>query len=484
MFVDNASFFYRNLYFKHLSYFMHCAIMLIGSVYIYCVSCAHVFKRILKLGGMFMKSWKKLISGFLACSMVLSLMSWNTSAATTFEIEAENYVSSSGAFNTLKASQASGGKYLGDFKTNHCASYELEIEKAGNYEVLVSVGTINKGGIVMANCNGSFSEEATVPNTGAWQTYQNVALKVWMETGTQILTISNLNGTWNFDKISVNYVDSEVETADLQPYHNVYLQNRWKTQRLVEREGTIQYSDLEDADYQKENATWHLIPDGNGFYYIQNVKTKNYVTMIEGTDLVVVSSNNDTDASKWQIGKLGGRLEFYNKQFVGAAITLEYQADYPDQVMASNESLAKWYSSQWSVEIPPIGHYYEISGDKIEGTVGTATSTDGQSITVNQNGKEKSWTLSKDLSATPSFSAPNMPMMEAVYNLSMEETLYNIHDGLYGEVFWTGTNWSKVWTRDTAMSVLYSLSWIFPEQTANSIKEKIIGGTTTPQVWE
>ena len=214
MFVDNASFFYRNLYFKHLSYFMHCAIMLIGSVYIYCVSCAHVFKRILKLGGMFMKSWKKLISGFLACSMVLSLMSWNTSAATTFEIEAENYVSSSGAFNTLKASQASGGKYLGDFKTNHCASYELEIEKAGNYEVLVSVGTINKGGIVMANCNGSFSEEATVPNTGAWQTYQNVALKVWMETGTQILTISNLNGTWNFDKISVNYVDSEVETAD------------------------------------------------------------------------------------------------------------------------------------------------------------------------------------------------------------------------------------------------------------------------------
>ena len=103
------------------------------------------------------------------------------------------------AFNTLKASQASGGKYLGDFKTNHCASYELEIEKAGNYEVLVSVGTINKGGIVMVNCNGSFSEEATVPNTGAWQTYQNVALKVWMETGTQILTISNLNGTWNFD---------------------------------------------------------------------------------------------------------------------------------------------------------------------------------------------------------------------------------------------------------------------------------------------
>ncbi|MEE0830846.1 MAG: CBM35 domain-containing protein, partial [Longicatena sp.] len=88
------------------------------------------------------------------------------------------------------------------------------------------------------------------------------------------------------------------------------------------------------------------------------------------------------------------------------------------------------------------------------------------------------------LSATPSFSAPNMPMMEAVYNLSMEETLLNIHDGLYGEVFWTGTNWKKVWTRDTAMSVQYSLSWLFPEQTLNSIKEKIIGGEEIPKIWE
>ena len=431
-----------------------------------------------------MKLFKKLTSGFLACSMALSLMSWNTTAATTFEIEAENYVSSDGSFNTLTSNKASGGKYVGDYGPNDILTYKIDIEKAGNYEILVSVGTINKGGIVMANCNGSFSEEATVPNTGAWQTYQNVSLKVWMEAGTQTLTISNLSATWNFDKMIINYLDSEVEIATLEPYQNVYLQNRWKTQRLVERDDAIQYSDPEDDDYHKENATWNLIPDGNGFYYIQNVKTKNYVTMIDGSDFVVVSSNNNTDASKWQIGKLGGRLEFYNKQFVGSAITLEYQADYPDQVIASNASLAKWYSSQWAIETPPIGHYYEISGDKIEGTAGIATSTDGKSITSNASGKEKTWTLSEDLSATPSFSAPNMPMMEAVYNLSMEETLLNIHDGLYGDVFWTGTNWKKVWTRDTAMSVQYSLSWLFPEQTLNSIKEKILGGEEIPKIWE
>ena len=37
--------------------------------------------------------------------------------------------------------------------------------------------------------------------------------------------------------------------------------------------------------------------------------------------------------------------------------------------------------------------------------------------------------------------------MEAVYNLSIEESLLNINDGLYGKVFWTGTNWHKVWTK-------------------------------------
>ena len=74
--------------------------------------------------------------------------------------------------------------------------------------------------------------------------------------------------------------------------------------------------------------------------------------------------------------------------------------------------------------------------------------------------------------------------MEAVYNLSIEESLLNINDGLYGKVFWTGTNWHKVWTRDTAMSVQYSLAWIFPEETKNSILEKIVGGTENPRVWE
>ena len=67
--------------------------------------------------------------------------------------------------------------------------------------------------------------------------------------------------------------------------------------------------------------------------------------------------------------------------------------------------------------------------------------------------------------------APNMAVIEAGYNRSMEETCENTFDGKYGPVFNTGTNWNYVWTRDTAMSVQYSLAWIYPQESKNCALE-------------
>lgn len=433
------------------------------------------------------KRYRRIMASMMSAAMAVTAVpavAMPVQAAEQIVIEAEDYASYSGALKILYDNAASEGAYIGDFSNLDCLSYTVEVPAAGNYKVLVRIGTQQDGGVVMVNCNGSFSKETSVPNTGGWQNYQEVEMSVWMEAGTQVVTVSNLGATWNLDKFTLTYVDSEVEVKDLEPYDNVFLQNRWKNQRLVERDGTLQYAETADADYGENTAVWNLIPDGNGFYEMQNAETGNYIVMTEGTQVVSMASESGRDAGKWQIGAIGGRLEFYNKQYVGACINLEYQDDYPNQVLATTDSLAKWYSSQWAISVPAYAHEYTISGDKIEGTAGTATSTDGTSITVNQNGTEKSWTLSEDISAGPAFTAENMPIMEAVYNLTMEETLLNVNDGAYGDVFWTGTNWHKVWTRDTAMSVQYSLAWIFPEETKNSIMEKIIGGTDSPLVWE
>ena len=180
------------------------------------------------------KKHQRLMASLLSAAMAVSSVPMSmvpVQAADSIVIEAENYNSKSGTINILKANQASGGKYLGDFGTNDCVSYNVDVPTAGNYQVLVRVGTQNSGGIVHANCNGSFSAEASVPNTGAWQTYQEVEMKVWMEAGPQILTVSNLAATWNLDKITLTYLDSIVEEKNLEPYNSIYLENRWKNQR-------------------------------------------------------------------------------------------------------------------------------------------------------------------------------------------------------------------------------------------------------------
>ncbi len=77
---------------------------------------------------------------------------------------------------------------------------------------------------------------------------------------------------------------------------------------------------------------------------------------------------------------------------------------------------------------------------------------------------------------SPNFYAPNTPLAEAAYNLTMEEIYKSIYyDEAYGDVFRTGTNWHKVWTRDTAISMQYILSWLFPEISENCANAKVVG---------
>lgn len=436
-----------------------------------------------------MRKWWS--AGLSAALLLSSVPAWpvTSQAEETIVLEAENYTSSSGTVKKMDNSSASSGKYVGDFDALDSLSYQINVEKAGNYKVVLRAATERSEGKVLVNSGGFISKEAEIPNTGGWQSYQNVELKVWLEAGSQIVTVSNMNSTWNVDKLTFSYLDSEKTGEGTVAYESVYLDNRWKSQRVIEREAGVQYADRSDSDYADKATQWKLSPDEKGWYTIQNVATGNYLVMTEGTQVVSAASDGDTlEAGKWQIGDVGTYRVFYNKKYGKCGLNVEHQTEYPNQVLATEDTMIKWYSAQWKINVPAQQHKYTISGNKIEGTVGTAVSEDGKSITTTQGNSVRTWTLGQnngpDISQAPVFKAEEMPIMEAIYNLSLEESLWNIHDGKYGDVFWTGTNWHKVWTRDTAMSVQYSLAWVFPEETKNSILEKVIGGKETPQVWE
>ncbi|MBE6735064.1 MAG: starch-binding protein, partial [Ruminococcaceae bacterium] len=101
----------------------------------------------------------------------------------------------------------------------------------------------------------------------------------------------------------------------------------------------------------------------------------------------------------------------------------------------------------------------------------------GDHILTSETGSDREWAYDPAIvGEAPVFYAPNTPLAEAAYNLTMEEIFKSInHDETFGDVFYTGTNWHKVWTRDTALSMQYILSWMFPEISTNCANAKVVG---------
>ncbi|MBR3988320.1 MAG: starch-binding protein [Clostridia bacterium] len=101
----------------------------------------------------------------------------------------------------------------------------------------------------------------------------------------------------------------------------------------------------------------------------------------------------------------------------------------------------------------------------------------GTHILTSESGADRIWDYDPALvGEAPVFYAPNTPLAEAAYNLTMEEIFGSIYvDGDNGDVFNTGASWGKVWTRDTAMSTQFILSWLFPEISTNCAYAKVVG---------
>ena len=101
----------------------------------------------------------------------------------------------------------------------------------------------------------------------------------------------------------------------------------------------------------------------------------------------------------------------------------------------------------------------------------------GYHILTSETGSDREWNYDSNIvGEAPYFYAPNTPLAEAAYNLTMEEIFKSInYDETFGDVFYTGTNWHKVWTRDTAISMQYILSWLFPEISTNCAEAKVVG---------
>lgn len=81
----------------------------------------------------------------------------------------------------------------------------------------------------------------------------------------------------------------------------------------------------------------------------------------------------------------------------------------------------------------------------------------------------KTWKLTKDISAFPTYHSPN-PLEVAIYNMSVEEMQKAIEKD---STLRTGIDWPGVWTRDVSYSIILSMAYMQPKVSENSLMRKV-----------
>ena len=83
--------------------------------------------------------------------------------------------------------------------------------------------------------------------------------------------------------------------------------------------------------------------------------------------------------------------------------------------------------------------------------------------------KDQSWKLKNDITGYPDLES-NHPLIDALYNMSLDETVMLIEDD---STFRTGAKWPGVWTRDISYSVLLAYAYLEPEISKISLMKKV-----------
>ncbi|MCB0547217.1 MAG: hypothetical protein KDD19_06475 [Phaeodactylibacter sp.] len=83
--------------------------------------------------------------------------------------------------------------------------------------------------------------------------------------------------------------------------------------------------------------------------------------------------------------------------------------------------------------------------------------------------QDKEWKLTADLSTRPQYRS-DQPIVDALFNLSLEEALLNIESD---STLRTGAKWGGVWTRDISYSIFLAFAYHEPEVAKISLMKKV-----------
>lgn len=140
--------------------------------------------------------WMVAVAGLAAASTVYA------QSALPGKVEAESYTSMSGvALETT--TDTGGGSDVGWIDANDSMTYSVNVANAGWYTVQYRVASLSGGGQVVLAQNGkTISETANIGATGGWQSWATVNSHVFLQAGTQNLTLQAKAGGFNLNWIN------------------------------------------------------------------------------------------------------------------------------------------------------------------------------------------------------------------------------------------------------------------------------------------
>ena len=137
------------------------------------------------------------------------------------------------------------------------------------------------------------------------------------------------------------------------------------------------------------------------------------------------------------------------------------QTDFTGLFLAGGTPPLTWLWDQ--TKLPESMRFQDEDGDSIY-TVAVQFSA-GESKPVTRR-----WELTQNLPGLPRFHSPSAPILEALYNLALEEAQLDIRSD---STFMAGKEWPGVWTRDMSYAIDLGLNFAFPEIAKRSLMAKI-----------
>ena len=147
-----------------------------------------------------------------------------------------------------------GGYDVGWTRAGEWLKYTVQVASSGSYTATFRVASLGQGGTFHVEFNGAdVTGPIVVPNTGGWQTWQNVTKKVALSAGTQLARVvmdsAGVSGNIG-NLVSLNFAAAAVPTSTSTPF----------TGTPIALPGTIE---AEKFDNGGEGVAYHDTTAGN-----------------------------------------------------------------------------------------------------------------------------------------------------------------------------------------------------------------------------